>query len=154
MMAFTGILLFALCAAACAEQKPLAARAQPIETGGTLAQSYPTKLGTLSVTEIATGFEFPWALVFLLDRRVLVTEKPGRLLLLGAEGTLLAEITGLPKLFVDGQAGSPPRRSGVSARCRPRINKPASSMTTCDGSADNNSQCRSRKVKWPQELSF
>ena len=91
--------------AACNATKPPAQRAQAVvaETGN--VQEYPAQGGTLVVEELAHGFEFPWALAFLPDGRLLVTEKPGRLLLLGADAKLEAEISGLPTIFVDGQAG-------------------------------------------------
>ena len=76
-----------------------------VVAGTAAAQDYPSKLGTLRVEEVATGLEFPWGLAFLPDGRMLVTEKPGRLLLLVADGALISEISGLPKIFVDGQAG-------------------------------------------------
>ncbi len=102
--------LFALAAAfapltACNATKPPAPRAQPVVAEAGKAQEYPATGGSLVVEELAHGFEFPWALAFLPDGRMLVTEKPGRLLLLGADARLEAEVTGLPTIFVDGQAG-------------------------------------------------
>ena len=91
--------------AACGAAKSPAPRAQPVVAGSAKAQEYPAEGGTLVVEELAHGFEFPWALAFLPDGRMLVTEKPGRLLMLGADAKLEAEIAGLPKIFVDGQAG-------------------------------------------------
>ena len=47
------------------------------------------------LVQIADGLELPWAVGFLPDGRFLVTEKPGRLQLIDAEGTK-SEVTGLP----------------------------------------------------------
>ncbi len=101
----SGVLLATLFLAACAAAKAPAPRAQPVIAGSAPAQEYAAAGGRLVVEELARGFEFPWALAFLPDGRMLVTEKPGRLLLLGADAKFEAEITGLPKIFVDGQAG-------------------------------------------------
>lgn len=98
-------LLVAASLSACSSTKSPAARAQPVVAETGKVQEVAAQGGTLVVEELAHGFEFPWALAFLPDGRLLVTEKPGRLLLLGADAKLEAEISGLPKLFVDGQAG-------------------------------------------------
>jgi len=105
MLRLAGVFFLALAAAACTSHDGPHARAQPVVAGTAAAKDYPSKLGTLRVEEVTTGLEFPWGLAFLPDGRMLVTEKPGRLLLLGADGALLSEISGLPKIFVDGQAG-------------------------------------------------
>lgn len=59
----------------------------------------------LETTVIAEGFEFPWSLAFLPDGGFLVTEREGRLQHLSADGKTRREITGLPGIFVAGQAG-------------------------------------------------
>ncbi|MGH8174497.1 MAG: PQQ-dependent sugar dehydrogenase, partial [Rhodanobacteraceae bacterium] len=105
MLRLAGVFFVAFALAACTSHDGPHARAQPVAAGKAPVQEYPSKLGTLKVEEVATGLEFPWGLAFLPDGRMLVTEKPGRLLLLGADGALISEITGLPKIFVDGQAG-------------------------------------------------
>ncbi len=91
--------------AACSSPDTTARRAQPVAAGNASVQTYPAEHGNLAVTELATGLEYPWALAFLPDGRLLVTEKPGRLLVLDADGAFIAEIGGLPKIFVSGQAG-------------------------------------------------
>ena len=40
------------------------------------------------VTTVATGLEIPWEIAFLPDRRALITERPGRVRLLGRDRTL------------------------------------------------------------------
>ncbi len=57
------------------------------------------------VTPVAHGLEYPWALAFLPDGRALVTEKPGRLRIIGAGGRLLPPIEGTPAVVYDGQGG-------------------------------------------------
>ncbi|MDQ3263800.1 MAG: PQQ-dependent sugar dehydrogenase [Myxococcota bacterium] len=60
----------------------------------------------LQVTEVASGFNKPWAIAFLPDGRMLVTEKPtGNLFLVTAEGQRSAPVEGLPAVDGRGQGG-------------------------------------------------
>ena len=98
------VLLLALAASACTSHPPPEQRTREVAVGTAVAE-YPSRLGTLRVREVTAGLEHPWSLAFLPDGRMLVTERPGRLLLLGADGALVSEIAGLPPIFVEGQAG-------------------------------------------------
>ncbi|MBX3595357.1 PQQ-dependent sugar dehydrogenase [Sphingomonas sp.] len=55
------------------------------------------------VTPVA-DFDSPWAMTFLPDRRMLVTEKDGRLLLLGADGKT-RHVLATVDVMADGQGG-------------------------------------------------
>lgn len=60
----------------------------------------------LRINILASGLEHPWGLAFLPDGRMLVTERAGRLRLLGANGALDPRpISGLPQIDVGGQGG-------------------------------------------------
>lgn len=59
----------------------------------------------IEVSELVTGLEHPWGLAILPDGDMLVTERPGRLRRIAADGTVSAPIQGLPRVYVDGQAG-------------------------------------------------
>src|SRR5688500_7027759 len=61
--------------------------------------------GDLRITEIATGLEHPWSVALLPDGGFLVTERPGRLLHIAANGTKSAPITGVPPVWANGQGG-------------------------------------------------
>lgn len=70
------------------------------------SQSFPSEQGTLSVTPVAEGLDHPWALAFLPDRQgILVTERPGNLRLVGADGTLSKPLGGVPQVWAKGQGG-------------------------------------------------
>ena len=61
--------------------------------------------GPLAVTEVARGFEHPWGLAFLPDGRMLVTERPGRLVLVEADGKSRRTLAGVPSVRAGGQGG-------------------------------------------------
>jgi glucose/arabinose dehydrogenase len=69
------------------------------------AQVLPSSAGGLNVETVARGLENPWALAFLPDGRVLVTERPGRMRVVGKDGKLSPPIAGVPKVFASGQGG-------------------------------------------------
>ncbi|WP_255221202.1 PQQ-dependent sugar dehydrogenase [Variovorax boronicumulans] len=54
---------------------------------------------------VASGLENPWGVAFLPEGRFVVTEKPGRLRLVAADGKLGAPIQGLPPVAAGGQGG-------------------------------------------------
>ena len=56
-------------------------------------------------TTVASGLQNPWGLVFLPGGKMLVTERPGRLRVVSADGTLSAPVTGLPAVDPRGQGG-------------------------------------------------
>ncbi len=68
------------------------------------AETFPSSAGPLAVERIAGGLENPWALAFLPDGRLLVTERPGRLRILSG-GALSEPITGVPDVYARGQGG-------------------------------------------------
>ena len=57
------------------------------------------------VVTVAEGLQNPWSLAFLPGGKMLVTERPGRLRVVGADGKLSAAVTGLPAVFSRGQGG-------------------------------------------------
>ncbi|MGE0025139.1 MAG: PQQ-dependent sugar dehydrogenase [Hyphomicrobium sp.] len=59
----------------------------------------------VTLTTIAKGLENPWALEFLPDGRMLVTEKAGKLRIVDKDGTLGAPINGVPDVASRGQGG-------------------------------------------------
>jgi len=70
-----------------------------------LAETVTGTAGTeLEMTELET-FDGAWAMTFLPDGRALVTEKDGRLWLLGRDGKKIGRITGLPETEARGQGG-------------------------------------------------
>lgn len=54
---------------------------------------------------VAHGLEHPWALAFLPGGRFLVTERPGRLRVIEADGRVNPAVSGLPDMAARGQGG-------------------------------------------------
>ncbi|WP_082524579.1 PQQ-dependent sugar dehydrogenase [Pseudorhodoferax sp. Leaf274] len=57
------------------------------------------------VQPVAAGLQNPWGLAFLPEGRFLVTERPGRMRVVEADGKLGAPLAGLPAIAVGGQGG-------------------------------------------------
>jgi glucose/arabinose dehydrogenase len=57
------------------------------------------------VETVATGLDHPWGLAFLPDGTKLVTERAGRLRIVGKDGKLSEAVTGLPAMDARGQGG-------------------------------------------------
>jgi glucose/arabinose dehydrogenase len=61
--------------------------------------------GVVQAETVAKGFEHPWALAFLPDGRMLVTERPGRLRIVEGDGRVSKPVDGVPRVFARGQGG-------------------------------------------------
>ena len=66
-----------------------------------VAQSQPSP----KAQTVASGLQNPWAIAFLPDGRFLVTERPGRLRVVNADGQVQPAVQGLPEVAAGGQGG-------------------------------------------------
>ncbi len=77
--------------------------------GGRLAPAadptFPSSVGDLMVQTVASGLVHPWSLAFLPDGRMLVTERPGRIRIIGHNGQLSPPLGNVPKVFAVSQGG-------------------------------------------------
>ncbi|WP_414693039.1 PQQ-dependent sugar dehydrogenase [Pelagibacterium sp.] len=69
------------------------------------AQTTEAKSDSVVVETFVEGLEFPWGLVFLPDGGMLVTERPGTLRHVTADGQLSGPIAGVPQIDARGQGG-------------------------------------------------
>lgn len=77
---------------------------QPAFAGQTRAPGVTTQ-AALQTTVVAEGLEHPWGLAQMPDGRWLVTERPGRMRVIGSDGALGQPIAGLPPVAAAGQGG-------------------------------------------------
>ncbi|WP_447910943.1 PQQ-dependent sugar dehydrogenase [Brevundimonas bullata] len=98
-------------------QTPPAATGAPVETGPannpdqkpafngqTRAPGVRTEVSMANAV-VASGLVHPWGLALLPDGQWLVTEKPGRMRVVSAQGQIGAPIAGLPAVDARGQGG-------------------------------------------------
>ncbi len=91
--------LLAVCCASAALTLTMPAAAAP-------TQSFKSEEGTLEVTTVAKGLEHPWSVAFLPGQEgMLVTERPGNLRVVSADGQLSAPLSGVPVVWAKGQGG-------------------------------------------------
>ncbi|HMM89982.1 PQQ-dependent sugar dehydrogenase [Bradyrhizobium sp.] len=67
--------------------------------------AFDSSAGELEVKTVARGLLYPWALAFLPDGTMLVTERPGRLRIVSVDGQISPPLNGVPKVFASGQGG-------------------------------------------------
>ena len=83
----------------------IAASAAFIAGASGATKTFPSSNGPIQVETIADGLQHPWALAFLPDGRMLVTERPGRIRVVTPDGKMSPPIAGLPKVFARSQGG-------------------------------------------------
>jgi glucose/arabinose dehydrogenase len=94
----------------CEVVRALRRRATPVCVVGlwVLLPAWPVQAFTsadLKPVPVARGLAQPWGLAFLPDGRMLVTERPGRMRIIGADGRLGEPLQGLPAVDAKGQCG-------------------------------------------------
>ena len=100
-------MLLAAALPACARQESTgaapapAAPDAPASAGGGSADTDHAATRTV----VARGLEHPWAVALLPDGGFLVTERPGRLRRVSADGRLSPPLRGLPQVWAHGQGG-------------------------------------------------
>lgn len=67
--------------------------------------TFQSTAGDVAVETVASGLVHPWSLAFLPDRRMLVTERPGRMRIVTRDGKLSPPLAGVPRVFASGQGG-------------------------------------------------
>ena len=68
-------------------------------------ESVHTGEAVVSVVEVAAGLDTPWGMTFLPDGRMLVTERPGNLVIVAADGAVSSPLAGTPTVYAQGQGG-------------------------------------------------
>ncbi|HEU4407301.1 MAG TPA: PQQ-dependent sugar dehydrogenase [Polyangiaceae bacterium] len=87
------------------ETKPANAPDQRPAFAGQTRAPAPAKATAVEVATVAKGLEGAWALEFLPGGKMLVTEKAGRMRLVGPDGSLSPPVAGVPKVDARDQGG-------------------------------------------------
>jgi len=69
------------------------------------AEVVRTERAAFRITVIASGLEYPWGVAALPDGRLIVTERPGRVRLVGTDGRLSPPLAGTPATVANRQGG-------------------------------------------------
>jgi len=77
---------------------------QPAFAGQTDAPEQKLNVA-FDVVTVVEGLQNPWAVAFLPAGKMLITERPGRLRVAGADGKLSEPVAGLPPVVARGQGG-------------------------------------------------
>ncbi len=99
-MRIVAVLVVAVLIAVALLSGPLA----PATAEITNAPAQKTKVAIKAET-FAKGLTNPWGMAFLPDGRLLVTERPGRMRVVGKDGRLSAPLKGVPAVLASGQGG-------------------------------------------------
>jgi aldose sugar dehydrogenase len=123
---------------------PPAAGQVPAFAGQTRAPA-PAVHSAYRVVTVAQGLNHPWSLSWLPDGRMLVTERPGRLRIVSADGSLSAPAAGVPAVAADNTGGL----LDVALDPRFRVNRLVylSYLEPRDGSTNGISVARARLVE-------
>jgi glucose/arabinose dehydrogenase len=113
---FSTVLVFAACTGVESNGQQQSGVDAPVAQGAANTDFQPAFAGQTRAPEARSGItiaqqpldarlEHPWAIVFLPDGRMLITERPGRMRIVTREGQLSAPIQGLPRVDARGQGG-------------------------------------------------
>jgi aldose sugar dehydrogenase len=94
-------IIFAAATTACSGTPPVTA----LQGDAPRSPNPASQPGVVTAETVASGLQHPWALEFLPDGRMLVTERPGRLRIIAADGTLSPPLAGVPAVEAVGQGG-------------------------------------------------
>ncbi len=101
-------LVLSVLLAACSSSPP-SPDTSAVPTGDVVIEMVQSEAATFRVVRLIENLEHPWAVAWLPDERMLITERPGRLLLIRgdklARGDKIQEVSGLPAIARKNQGG-------------------------------------------------
>jgi glucose/arabinose dehydrogenase len=106
MRASVGLLAFLLCACALGDSTPsdeTNAQATAVPDGEVVVDRVESEDATFRVVRVVNELEHPWAVDWLPDGRMLITERPGRIVLVDDGST--TTLDGVPEVWARNQGG-------------------------------------------------
>jgi glucose/arabinose dehydrogenase len=67
----------------------------------TVVENHETKEVNVKITRVVEGLEHPWAVNWLPDGKMIVTERPGKMYIIDSSEGKVTELSGLPKIDTD-----------------------------------------------------
>lgn len=103
MIRILALMMLPMAAMAQVQQGPANADFTPAFPEQVRAPALPAT--SVQVQRLATGLERPWGIAQLGNGQFLVTERPGQLRLVNADGSVTGPLPGVPDVAFDGQGG-------------------------------------------------
>ncbi len=103
MRALIGILSFVLCACTLSGDPGTSESSSAAPDDEVVLERVESEEETFRVVKTVDGLEHPWAVDWLPDGRMLITERPGRMVLVDGDST--TTLSGMPEVWAQNQGG-------------------------------------------------
>ena len=103
MRSFIGILSLLLCACTLSGDPGASETSSAAPDDEVVLERVESEEESFRVVKTVDSLEHPWAMAWLPDRRMLITERPGRIMLVDDDST--TSLSGVPEVWAEGQGG-------------------------------------------------
>jgi glucose/arabinose dehydrogenase len=103
MRPFIGILSLLLCACTLSGDPGASETSSAAPDDEVVLERVESEEESFRVVKTVDSLEHPWAMAWLPDRRMLITERPGRIMLVDDDST--TSLSGVPEVWAEGQGG-------------------------------------------------
>ena len=103
MRTFIGLLSILLCACTLGNEPDASAPSSATADEEVVLERVESEEETFRVVRVLNGLQHPWAVDWLPDGRMLITERPGRMVLVNGEST--ATLSNVPEVWAQNQGG-------------------------------------------------
>ena len=103
MRPFIGILSLLLCACTLSGDPGASETSSAAPDDEVVLERVESEEESFRVVKTVDSLEHPWAMTWLPDRRMLITERPGRIMLVDDDST--TSLSGVPEVWAEGQGG-------------------------------------------------
>ena len=103
MRTFIGLLSILLCACTLGNEPDASAPSSATADEEVVLERVESEEETFRVVRVLNGLQHPWAVDWLPDGRMLITERPGRMVLV--DGDSMTTLSGVPEVWAQNQGG-------------------------------------------------